>query len=242
MTPLAVLEDLLPVLGSNRVLLIGEIPGTRQFPALIADLALMLTADGQPTVVGLEIPFNEPLDGDHWGEFWTRDPRLADGRSSQAMADLVMTLADLAAAGHPVYPAGLDAAWVAPGSSIELSALADLERRRDEAMAGHFLAAMDAHPRATGIVLAGSEHTGVTPASGTMGSIVAPWFPGSVALLGLATAGSALVLGEDGPEVRPVAADPGVGIGAVWSDQPGVDGHHGFLNLGTVSPAQPFGS
>lgn len=242
MTPPTVLEDLLPLLGRGRVVLVGEIPGTRQFPELIADLAIVLAAESQATVVGLEVPFNEPLDGERWGDFWTRDARLADGRSSQAMAELVITLADLAAAGHPVHVAGLDGAWVAPGSTIDLAALTDLERRRDDAMAGHFLAAMDAHPGAAGIVLAGADHTGVTPGSGTMGSIIVPWFPGSVALVGLATGGSALVLGEDGPQVGAVSADPGVGIGAVWSDQPGADGHHGFVNLGTVSPAQPFGS
>lgn len=240
MTPASVLDDLLPVLVPGTVLLIGEIPGTQEFPQLIADLAALLAIESRPAVIGLEVPFNEPLDGEHWGEFWTREARFADGRSSRAMAELVTTLADLAGAGHPVRTAGLDGAWVAPGSGIDLGSLGEVERPRDEAMAGHFLAAMDAHPGATGIVLAGPEHTRVTRSSGTMGSIVAPWFPGSVALVGLATGGTALALGQIGPEVRPVPPDPGVGVGAVWSDEPGVDGHHGFVNLGTVSAAQPF--
>lgn len=240
MTPPTVLDDLLPTLAPNAVLLIGEIPGTREFPQLIADLAAVLAIESRPAVIGLEVPFNEPLDGEHWGGFWTRDARFADGRSSRAMAELVAALADLAGAGHPVRTAGLDGPWVAPGSGIDLGALGDLERPRDEAMAGHLLAAMDAQPGATGIVLAAPDHTGVARSSGTMGSIIAPWFPGSVALVGLATGGTALALGERGPEVRPVVADPGVGVGAVWSDEPGVDGHHGFVNLGTVSAAQPF--
>ncbi len=240
MTALGTLDDLLPVLVSGQVLFIGEVVGTQEFPKLVADLVLNTAIDGQPVVVGLEVPFNEPLDGEQWGGFWTRDPIYADGRSSLAMAELVTTLADLRAAGHSVTTVGLDGPWVAPGSAIDLEALGGLKRNRDEAMAGHLLAAMDAEPKATAVVLAGSEHTGVTRGSGTMGSIVAPWFPGSVALLGITSGGEALTLLPEGPVPQPVVADAAVGEGAVWSADPGADGHHGFVNVGTVSAAEPF--
>ena len=240
MTDLGILDDLLPVLVRDQVLFIGEIIGTKEFPQLVADLVVNVALEGQPVVVGLEVPFSEPLDGEHWGGFWTRDAVYADGRSSLAMAELVTTLADLRSAGHAVTTVGLDGPWVAPGSAIELEQLGGLERNRDQAMAGHMLAAMDASPKATGIVLAGPDHTGVSRGSGTMGSIVAPWFPGSIALVGLATGGSSLTLLPDGPVAQPVMADAGVGIGAVWSADPGADGQHGFVNLGTVSAAEPF--
>ncbi len=242
MTPIDVIDDLLPVLQRGQVLMVGEIPGTREFPQLIADLVVNVALDGQPVVVGLEVPFNEPLDGEQWGPFWTRDPSLADGRSSLAMAELVTTLADLRVAGQPVTTVGLDGAWVAPGSSVDLSALGDLETPRDEAMAGHMLAAMDAAPKACGLVLAGREHTGVIRGSGTMGSIVTPWFPGSVALLGLTSGGEVLALTDDGPRPQPITGDAGIGEGAVWSSDPGADGHHGFVNVGPVTAAEPFPS
>ncbi len=242
MTDIDTLDDLLPVLVRGQILFIGEIVGTQQFPQLVADLVMNAAIDGQPTVVGLEVPFSEPLDGERWGEFWTRDASFADGRSSRSMAELVTLLADLRGAGHSVTTVGLDGAWVAPGSAIDLEALGDLERDRDEAMAGHLLAAMDAEPQATAIVLAGAEHTGVTRGSGTMASIVAPWFPGSVALVGLASGGDALTLMADGPRPVPVLAHAGVGVGAVWSAEPGSDGHHGFVNLGVVTAAEPFAS
>ena len=240
MTAVGTLDDLLPVLVRGQVLFVGEVPGTREFPQLIADLVINTAIDGQPIVVGLEVPFNEPLDGEQWGGFWTRDRQFADGRSALAMAELVTTLADLRSAGHAVHTVGLDGPWVAPGSAIDLEALGGLERNRDEAMAGHMLAAMDSEPKATGLVLAGSEHTGVTRGSGTMGSIVAPWFPGSVSLLGLTSGGEALTLTPDGPAPQPVPADAAVGEGAVWSAEPGADGHHGFVNVGVVTPSEPF--
>ena len=59
-----VIEDLLPAVQAGRVLLIGEFPGTNEYPALIADLVVNVVADSQPIVVGLEVPFNEPLDGE----------------------------------------------------------------------------------------------------------------------------------------------------------------------------------
>jgi hypothetical protein len=235
-----VVDDLLPVLRRDQVLFIGEIPGTQEFPQLVADLAVSVVLDGQPLVVGLEVPFNERLDGEHWGPFWTRAPRFSDGRSSLAMAELVTALVDLRLAGHPITTVGLDSAWIAPGSAFDPGTLTDIERPRDQAMAGHMLAAMDMVPGAAGLVMAGREHTGVIRGSGTMGSIVAPWFPGSVSLLGLAAGGEALTLLESGPVSCPVPADAGLGVGAVWSDQAGRDGHHGFVNIGHVTAAEPF--
>ncbi len=242
MTTIETVDDLLPVLQRDQILFIGEIPGTREFPRLIADLAVNVVLEGQPLVVGLEVPFNESLDGEHWGPFWTRAAPYADGRSSLSMAELVASLADLRNAGQPLTTVGLDSAWVAPGSQVDLGALGDIERPRDEAMAGHLLAAMDSVPNAAGLVLAGREHTGVLRGSGTMGSIVAPWFPGSIALIGLASGGEALTLLENGPVPCPVPTSAEVGEGAAWSDEPGGDGHHGFVSVGLVSPSEPFPS
>jgi hypothetical protein len=241
-TAIDTIDDLVPVLRRDQILFISEIPGTREFPQLIADLAVNVVLEGQPLVVGLEVPFNESLDGENWGSFWTRAVRYADGRSSLAMAELVTSLADLRNAGHALRTVGLDGAWVAPGSQVDLGALEDIERPRDEAMAGHLLAAMDSVPKAAGLVLAGREHTGVLRGSGTMGSIVAPWFPGSISLIGLASGGEALTLLENGPIPCPLPSSAEVGEGAAWSDEPGGDGHHGFVNVGVVSASDPFPS
>jgi hypothetical protein len=236
------LADLEPLLQRRRVVLIGEPHGTVEFPALVARMVDEVLAAGEEVVVGLEIPMTEEIELGPVGEFWSRRPEFQDGRSSQAMADLVARLATLRKEGQPVRAVAMDGPWVAPGSALPLEALGLLEMPRDELMAQNLLAAIDAQPRAFTVVLAGSMHTSTHgEAWRTLGSILQPWFPVMVSLMGQLTGGTRWVLPKDSSEGRVVEVEPlELPAGALWADEPGADGHHGYLNVGPVTASPPY--
>ncbi|MEM7275095.1 MAG: hypothetical protein AAF547_18585 [Actinomycetota bacterium] len=178
----AVLGSLQPLLRPRSVLLIGELPGTEEFPGLIARLARSAVAQGLAVTVGLEVACSEQtrldravdaavesgLDSDEAllglafaqsGPWWRRADRFQDGRSSRAMLDLVSTLVGLAGAGGDVAIVAADGPWVAPGSPVPLELLGILEQPRDEVMATCLLDAIDRRPKAVTLALAGVEHT-----------------------------------------------------------------------------------
>lgn len=235
------LADLEPLLARRRVILIGEPPGTNEFPALVSAMVDRLVSSGTSVVVGLEVPMTEELELGAVGSFWTRGDEFQDGRSSQAMADLVDSLARRRREGDPVETVAMDGPWVAPGSRVPLDYLELLERPRDELMASNLMQVMDRTPRACTIVLAGSMHTSTKGAAWrTLGSILLPWFPVAVALLGQLTGGSRWVLPGNGEPGRVVPVpELDLPTGALWADEPGADGHHGYVNLGAVSPSSP---
>ena len=237
----AALADLEPLLRPRHVILIGEPHGTCEFPALVASMVETLVADGTEVVVGLELPMTEELERGAVGPFWARNPEYQDGRSSVAMAELVNGPADRQRAGDSVEMVAMDGPWVAPGSEVPLDHLDLLDQPRDELMAANLLAVMDRTPRACTIVLAGSMHTSThATAWRTLGSILLPWFPMLVSLMGQLTGGTRWLLpgtGEPGgPTEVPQLDLPG---GALWADEPGADGHHGYVNLGAVTASPP---
>lgn len=93
------------LLARHQVLLLGELHGTDQAPALVAALACRALDVHQQVLVGLEIPPTEQERVERFlaspgraqdraallsGGFWQRS--YQDGRSSQAMADLLDSL------------------------------------------------------------------------------------------------------------------------------------------------------
>lgn len=99
---------------THSMLLVGELHGTREAPALVGALATKLSAEG-PVVVALEISSEEQARVDAWlasdgGEdarrelldspFWRG--ASPDGRSSVAMLDLLDSVRRLVAAGRDV--------------------------------------------------------------------------------------------------------------------------------------------
>ena len=93
------------LLQPGSVVLLGEIHGTRESPLAVARIACAALDRDMAVTVGLEIPQSEnkriqkylSSDGTPWdqvqmleGDFWQRD--YQDGRSSQAMLDLIETL------------------------------------------------------------------------------------------------------------------------------------------------------
>ncbi len=235
------LSDLEPLLQRRRIVLIGEPPGTKEFPALVLEMAKRVLDEGNEVIVGLEVPMTEEVENGPFGAFWTRSSEFQDGRSSEAMAGLVGALAALRKDGKPVRVVAMDGPWVAPGSVLPLEYLDLVERPRDELMAQNLLAAIDATPRAFTVVLAGSMHTSVhAGAWRTLGSVLHPWFPVMVSLMGQLTGGTRWVLPKDGSAGIVVdVPELALPAGALWADDVGADGHHGYVNIGPVTASLP---
>ncbi len=242
MSRAVVLDDLAPLLQPRRLLLIGEPPGTIEYPALVDEIVDRVVGAGHEVVVGLEIPMTSEVELGPVGPFWTRNAEFQDGRSSRAMAALVSSLAARRRGGAPVETVAMDGPWVAPGSPLPLDTLDLVEQPRDELMAANLLAVLDRTPRAFTIVLAGSAHTSTHAMSWrTFGSILLPWYPGMVSLLGQPTGGTRWVLSaEDGHGSVVPVPDLELPVGALWAEEPGADGHHGYVNLGPVTASPPY--
>ncbi len=107
-------RDLLAQADALRPLLIGEIHGTQETPALLA--SMLRQGSGRPWLLGLEIPRQEQerieaflrSDGGAraraaltGGAFWTRE--LQDGRSSEAMLQLIDAVRALRRSGRDIH-------------------------------------------------------------------------------------------------------------------------------------------
>lgn len=231
----AAVDQLTPLLAPGGVLLLGEIPGTKEFPTLIFELAIRALATSHRLVVGLEVPLSEPVDGSGHGAFFDRDSSLQDGRSSKSMAKLIDDLAAMPA----VETVALDGPWVAPGAPVPLQHISLLEQPRDAVMAGRILEAIDRTPHSMTIVLAGSEHTRIDRPNASLGGLLSPWFPKLISLAGLTTGGEAWLLKENGGYLASPPSDESLPIGAVWTDRPGADGYHGYVNIGAITGSPP---
>lgn len=113
------------ILGSydrESILIIGELHGTEEAPALVATLVQRLAKEGVVTV-GLEVPRQEQDRIDEFlrsdggpcalsellaGDFWRVEAENSDGRRSQAMVQLLETIRAARALGVPLTVATLD--------------------------------------------------------------------------------------------------------------------------------------
>ena len=109
------------LLSPGRILLLGEIHGTEEGPAIVGEAACATADEGLPVVVVLEIPHGEQeaieaflaSDGGEEAigtllgrEFWQRG--YQDGRSSAAMLALIDDLRSLRSAGNAVSVRTID--------------------------------------------------------------------------------------------------------------------------------------
>lgn len=244
--PAAPMRQLLDAATGHRVLLVGEIHGTVEVPALVADLADALAAE-EPLVVGLELPRDEQKHIDAFldsagtgddraallaGKFWTRD--YQDGRSSAAMLDLLERLRQLRLR-TKLEVLALDqvGAAVADGDA------------RDQAMAERLSAALDDHPKARALVLAGNFHTRLQKGAPWdeshefLGYRLSRLEPYAIEIMGVA--GSAWIC--TGPETDSCKArdfpesslKPGIELGAEVNER----GHQGMWRLERTSASPP---
>lgn len=143
------------------LLVLGELHGTVEAPALVATLAARLLDSGALTVA-LEIPAQEQALLDAYlasdgstraqrelldGEFWQRAPERSDGRRSRAMFALIEQLRRLRATHPELHLLAFDDTGVF-----------DHTRSRDALMSDALRAARAAHPEAKLLVLTGNYH------------------------------------------------------------------------------------
>lgn len=147
------------------LLLFGELHGTAEAPALLADVACWALRRGAKLRVGLELPYQETEATQIYlasagrkddrekllaGSFWQRV--YQDGRSSRAMAGLIEELRRLKATGRPLTVTLFDS-----------SEPADSGQARDRAMARRLAQVADRHPSDVLLVLTGNLHARLHP-------------------------------------------------------------------------------
>jgi erythromycin esterase-like protein len=109
--------------GDHRLLVLGELHGTRETPLLVRALVDHYAATGVPVRLALELPVAENTaletyitsDGDaasrhalRTTNYWTVKDRLHDGRRSEDMLDLIEAVRLLRAEGRDISVAGFD--------------------------------------------------------------------------------------------------------------------------------------
>lgn len=151
-------RDLYARADALRPLLLGELHGTRETPAVL--VSMLRQSGATPWLLGLEIPRQEQARIDAFlrsdggakaraallaGPFWTRD--LQDGRSSEAMVRLIDGVRALRRGGRDIRVVCFDdAAPAADG------------RDRDAHMADALRAALIAQKRRRAVALTGNYH------------------------------------------------------------------------------------
>ena len=151
------------LLKQGSILLFGELHGTQQAPAFIADVVCRAAKKRIPITLGLEIPFEEQAAIDRFldskgdaaavtqlteGTFW--NPAFPDGRSSLGMLQLIEQVRALRARGSKLRIAAFT------GASTLRS------QERDRAMAQTLASVANRAPKGLLIVLSGNVHNRLT--------------------------------------------------------------------------------
>ncbi|WP_147446562.1 ChaN family lipoprotein [Corallococcus sp. CA047B] len=233
------------VLKPAAFVVLGEIHGTQEAPAFAARLACHAASSGQPVRLALELPVAEQARLEAWfaktdataqqltdSDFWRRE--VQDGRSSEAMKQLLEQVRDWRHAGLPLQVVAFDAG----GKERDATMAEQLRQARSEARQDTF------------IVLVGNLHA--------RRDVGAPWNPslefmthrllvsepGLVSLDVARTAGSAWVCRGMTADTCGQQALRGVGtaqpVGVVLQksvDDP--DGYDGTWSVGAMSASPP---
>ncbi|MEQ8434385.1 MAG: hypothetical protein RIA71_09095 [Oceanicaulis sp.] len=175
----------------GRVLVIGELHGTNEAPALAGSVVCLALSQGERVALGLELSADEQASLDGYmasdggmtaraalldDEYWMSE--VQDGRRSHAMMRLIETARGWQAAGLPAEVQALDA------GEADADLADDPATQRDRAMLRRALAARDRADRV--IVLVGNVHSRRTAYTfgdqriETLGTLSAP---GDLALL-----------------------------------------------------------
>lgn len=160
--PGAAAKTLVAAAGDARLILLGEMHGTREIPRLVAHVVEQYAAEG-PVLLGLEIPgsgqphLRRYLEsaGTHADRaqllatpFWNVQGDQHDGRRSHDMLDLIEQVRQLRAQGRDVSLLAYDAE---PGRRID-------GNQRDRIMAARVRASFNALTRGRLLVLTGNVH------------------------------------------------------------------------------------
>jgi len=239
-----------PLLRKGRILLLGEMHGSKESPAFVAGAACRGLRAGLPVTVALEIPAEEEArvaaflasggnieDRDSLlaGAFW-QDP-FQDGRRSQAMAALLDDLRR----------------WGREGRKLRVRLLDRLPKaaapERDRAMAAELEAAVKAAPEDLFLVLTGNLHTRTArgtpwdPKQENMGYLVAPSHPGLLALDVAYSGGTIWMCPDSDPAhcgVQTLHAKGGERApGVTRYEKASPEGYHGEYFVGPLTASPP---
>lgn len=235
----------------GKIVLLGEMHGTKEIPAFVANITCLALRAGRPVTVALEVPRDEQTrigtfiksagdDDDRAallkGPFW--NAAFQDGRRSGAMLALLDRVRQMRAHGLPVEIALIDR-QAPPSTSAE----------RDRWMAEALAAAADASPQSLIVALIGNVHTRVTrgvPWDGAYepaGYVLRQLRPGlSVTALNVAyTGGTVWTCPTPDPLAcgsRQITGRANAPTGVVLHDQI-VDGHMGAYGVGELTASVP---
>lgn len=148
-------------IGDHRLIVLGEMHGTREVPRLVKDLATAFGAEA-PVLVALELSRSEQgavdaylrSDGSEVDRrallasgYWYRPSCCSDGRRNRAVIDLLEAMRVMRRHGHDVAVLMFDIAASHADAAV-----------RDRAMAAHIRRAFEALPRGRMLVVAGNVH------------------------------------------------------------------------------------
>jgi hypothetical protein len=244
-------EGLAPLIAPGAGLLLGEMHGTVESPAFVANAACLALAAGHPVTVALELPRDERGRVDAFlasagagadrdalldSPFWRHE--VQDGRRSEAMLALFEELRRLGRQ-RPLRVALLDR-FEPPRSTAE----------REGWMAAALAAAFDETPGAVVIALAGNLHTRVgrgspwDPEYEPAGYLLARQRP-ELALTALDVAyrgGTAWTCTSGEPEscrARTLRGRAEAGSGRVTLHPEVTRGYHGVYEVGDLTASPP---
>ena len=243
------------LLDPGAVLLFGELHGTREAPAFVANAACMALQAGHRIRVGLEVNQEEmerfetfmasrgtPADRAALleGPFW--QPEAPDGRSSQAMVELVDRLRRFRGGGHSVSLTLFD--------SVQFHQAGGKDR--DRQMATRLAEEIGKDSDTVTLVLTGNIHSRVVPGTPwdsdfqPMGLLLSELLPKQPLALDLSwSGGSAWVCQGARPEdcgpIELSAKRPGDDWQLEVADAvtPGANKHHGWYHVGRLSASHP---
>ena len=255
--PVLAVECGLPIIGLSPqvtpggVMLLGELHGTQQVPRFIAQGACQTASNGTPVTVGLELPVENQErvatfirsagSEDDWlklmeAPFW-RNP-YQDGRSSEAMANLLEQLRKLRAQGLDVDAFVFDHPGLKGHAHEDAMAATVLSRVRQDPGRFFLVVSGNIHPRTRqGLPWDASYRP--------MGLLLSKQLKHVVALDMAYDSGSAWICAVEGGQqvecgVRPARGkDNGDRFFVHRFDSPNEAGYHGIFYVGSVTASLP---
>jgi hypothetical protein len=241
-----------PEVKPGRVLLLGELHGTQEVPRFLAQSACQTAANGTPVTVGLELPVESQQrvaaflrsggTQEDWmklmeAPFW-RNP-YQDGRSSEAMANLLEQLRKLRAQGLDVD------AFVYDHPGLQ-------GQKHEDAMAATVLSQVRQAPGRFFLVVSGNIHPRTLiglpwdPIYRPMGLLLSGKVESVLALDMAYNSGTAWICSVEGKKqkldcgVRPARGkDNGDRFFVHRFDKRNKEGYHGIFYVGAVTASPP---
>ena len=230
-----------PHLTTGRVILLGELHGTREAPAFVESVVCHGLSLGLRVTVALELPQVEGPEVDRYlrsegspgdrdalvrAPFWFKD--YQDGRSSQAMLALLEAVRSRIARQEPIDVVLLDRP--------------EARQDRDAEMAARLLVAVGEAPANLFVALTGNLHNRITEGSGRLGRrILEALGPDRVLSLNQAySGGSAWVCMSDSPcGSHTIRGRAGTALGVEVGGAAGSEHYHGTYGVGELHASPP---